>query len=96
MMTERVNEKSKIMVKDQQSQVDLVLDHGAVRLVYLGALRDNAEWLRAIDDQLAAFKLSEIQVTGENIHHKGIKQLGTGLADRLQYVAHQVDKMANG
>lgn len=86
-----------VTVAAQCSQVTFLIDQTKqVRLLYLGALKENPTWLEQIETQLPAFPLTQIQVTGDNIHHKGVKLAYSGTSDWLIYQNHLVEENLYG
>ena len=69
-----------------------VLTGGQVALTQLGS---NDLTTASFNDK-QQMVLTEVQVTGENIHHKGVGFVGTEPGSSLHYVSHRVIESKNG
>lgn len=69
-----------------------VLDDKKVALIQVGS-----NDLSNVDEETKKqMTLTEVQVTGENIHHKGVGFVATEPGSNLQYLNHQVINMPQG
>ena len=69
-----------------------VLTGGQVALTQLGS---NDLTTASFNDK-QQMVLTEVQVTGENIHHKGVGFVGTEPGSSLHYVSHREIERKNG
>lgn len=60
-----------------------------VRLIYAGEIVANIEHLKkACEEQPEAFSPVEVQISGEDNYHKGVKLISSAVTKRLKYVSH--------
>lgn len=91
-----------IEVQSKLGQVNLLIKSEKVYLAYLGVKRPlDEEWLKIVsNNELASFKLTEINITGEEDHlhvmGKGAKQSGTAGGENLIYLSHTIEENAEG
>lgn len=82
-----------ITITGPQSQLNFVINDSQkqIFLVYAGKIRDfdETELSTLIADRESHFKVTELQISGDNIHHKGITLTATGVGDRLKFVNYK-------
>lgn len=80
-----------LTIANEQSQVTFLIDQNKqVRLLYMGEITKNTTWFKKIEPQLSAFPMTQLQITGDNIHHKGVKLNYSGTTDMLIYHRHKL------
>ncbi|MEM1474460.1 glycoside hydrolase family 36 protein [Pediococcus pentosaceus] len=91
-----------IEVSTQAAQLNFIVKNNKIYLVYMGSKRIiDSQWKEVVfNNQLESFKLTEINITGEEDHlhimGKGAKQSGTSSGAELEYESHQVTENTTG
>ena len=84
---------TKFSVSTSSTQIDFeVLDSGKVALSRIGS----NDLSNASEKDKEQMVLTEVQVTGENIHHKGVGFVSTEPGSSLHYLSHRVVENDNG
>ena len=81
-------------IQSKQSQVTFLVSDNKVKLVYLGAVEDEISPVSAAN--LKSYHLTELQITGTNIHHKGIKLQESQVGTELIFKDFKVNEIADG
>lgn len=99
-----------IIVNSKKSEVAFSADVGSiVHLLYVGEINDDPEeLLQAAQSQAVAdlpkadeaetnfFTPVEVQITGEDTFHKGVKLISSQVTRRLQFVSYDVQELSEG
>ena len=89
--------KKNIDIVCEKSQISFMIDEEQhVHLMYAGERYDTEKLLSQFAGQQKVFPMTQVQLTGDNIHHKGIKLSSGGTADRLVYRGHTVEENRQG
>lgn len=82
------------MIEGKKSEIIFMITEAQhVCLLYMGELqRIDENWVKQVQKQTTAFLLTQVQLTGDNIHHKGIKLSYSGTTDRLHYQEYYVEE----
>lgn len=92
-----IQKKQTIIVKGPKASITFFIDSDQhVRLLYVGQHPTNNQWFKQIENQLPSFPLTQLQLTGDNIHHKGIKLAYGGTTGRLVYQNHTIIENKQG
>ncbi len=82
-----------IAVDTDSAQMEFeILDNQHVALVKM-----NQNDLKSLSDaQKQELIITELQITGENFHHKGINLVNSTPGSDLKYASHNVEELSNG
>ncbi|WP_225428265.1 glycoside hydrolase family 36 protein [Levilactobacillus enshiensis] len=97
MMAGTIASTDLVSIQTQRAQLNFVVDSGGqAKLLYVGCLRDVADWVRQVKPVEDAFSLTELQVAGGDFKHKGAKHASTSESYELVYADHTVQDLENG
>ncbi len=81
----------------KKTQLIFLLDEQHhIYLLYAGEIRKDAVYLESILPQLSAFPITQLHITGDNIHHKGIKLSNSETNESLIYKDYTDIKTVEG